>query len=456
MSVQPLFVSASRGFVAALGNEVLLKILGFVATFFVLRELGPYEYGLWQLLLSTGIAFGAVTVPGIASMLVADLSRELGAGNVARANGIVVRSTGLFVGLSVLAGLALYFAAPFIRTISGIDMVSFMQLLAISVAVVGVRQSYQMMLQAHLQFIHSQIMKTIDRLAYVIGILFFIVGMGLGIEGVVYAYVLSTCASVIIYAPYMLRMFAKSIAHAEGTDWAPFKEAILGRGKWALGTDLVNAAIGSFWPWLVGFFLSIETVGFVSIALLVLGQSAALVPISYVLRSVLPRTVTDPVRAKDWLFRSMKFSFWGNMITGIAVVAACVVLFPIFFPQHVPALPLLAMLILTLPLRGMAVTAAEWFYAHGLQRELFFVSTVPKVIIYATLPLFLWAGGIFGYALWYILSSDVVLYARIRIISQRLGDMLTVKFLLRADETDIDIAGRIVMLVRERVRRLRA
>ena len=453
MTEQPLFVSASRGLVAALGGEVVLKVLGFASTFIVLQQLGPYQYGLWQLLLSTGIAFGVVTVPGIASMLVADVSREIGKGEKARANGILLRAISAFSLLGLVGGGALLIAAPIIHDISGIDMVFYMQLLAIAVMALGVKQSYQLVFQSRLNYVHAQIMKAIDRLSYFVGIVIFLLYLGSGFEGVVYAYVISTCTALFVYAPYMVRLIIEASRNYERAHWLPFWEAVFMRGKWALGTDVVNAAIGSLWPWMVGYFLSVEAVGIIGVTILALGQIAAFVPISYVLRSVLPRTVSDPQRTRDWLFRSMKFSLWGNIIGAVGAFCACIVLFPVFFPQHLAALPLLAALLITLPLRGMATTAAEWFFASGSQRELFLVSTVPKIALYTLLPLFLWRGGLLGYALWYILSSDVVLYARIRVIGQRLGGMVSATFLLHADEVDIDIVKRVRLLVSQKVRR---
>lgn len=454
MSEPPLFVAAAKGFVAALTGDILLKVLGLAATAVVLRELSPYEYGQWQLLLSVVVAFGAITVPGIASMLIADISREIGAGDVRRANGIAVRASLLFVALSSIGALALYSAAPHIRTVSGIDMVFLMHVLAISIFALGIKQSYQMIMQSRLEYIHAQAMKTIDRCAYLGGIAFFVLYLGLGFRGVVFAYVLSTCTSVIVFAPHMLRLFVREAREQEFGEWRPFIDAVWVRGKWALGSDGVNAAIGAAWPWIVGYFLSIELVGIISVTLLILGQIAAFVPINYVLRSALPRTAESPERMRDWLFRAMKISLWGHIGAGVIAFFACAILFPVFFPQYVSSLILLAALLITLPLRGLATAATEWFYASAMQKELFIASAVPKAITYVLLPLFLWLGGLLGYVAWYILSSDIILQARLYMIVKRLGSVPSLRFLLMPDTTDVDIVQRVSSLFTARVRRI--
>jgi O-antigen/teichoic acid export membrane protein len=342
-------------------------------------------------------------------------------------------------------------AAPYIRELSGIDIVTIMQVLAISVFAIGAKQAYGLALHSRMQFVHVQAMKTIDRLAYLIWVVVFLVVFERGVEGVVYAYVLSSLTSLTLYAPYLYSLYRGMLANQSKDDWQPFVTSSWGRGRWVIGTDLVNTFTGTVWPWIVGFFLGVEAVGTIGIVLLLLGQVSSFVPISYVLRAVLPRTVESPERLREWLFRSMKFSMWGHMLSGVLAFGACMILFPWWFPQHVAALPLFAALLLSLPLRGLATSASEWFYATGHQQDFFLVSAVPKVVILAALPLFLFAGGIVGYALWYLLSADVMLYARMRRISASLGSSLSISFLMRFDAVDRDLLMRAYALARTKI-----
>jgi O-antigen/teichoic acid export membrane protein len=149
----------------------------------------------------------------------------------------------------------------------------------------------------------------------------------------------------------------------------------------------------------------------------------------------------------------MKISLWGHIITGVAAFSACAILFPLFFPQYVASLTLFAALLISLPLRGLAVAATEWYYASAMQKELFFTSALPKALTYVLLPLFLWLGGIIGYVAWYMVSSDIVLQARIYMIGKRLGSTPSLRFLFVPDATDVDIVERIARLLMARFRR---
>lgn len=447
MQGQSLYGSALKGIFASLGGEITLKILGVAATFITLSQLGPYQYGLWQLLLSVVAGFGIVTFPGIASMLVADVSRELGAGEKRRANGLVIKSAVVFISLSALGSIAMVLAAPFVRQISGINMVFLMQLLALSVLAVGVKQVYQLIFMSQLRFVQSQAMKALDRLSYLIGIVVFVGFFQQGMTGVAYAYVISTLTSVVLLAPYVFPILLKMLREHDHSDFHPFIGAVWIRGKWALASDTLNTGIGSLWPWVVGFFLGVEAVGVIGVAVLLLSQVSSFIPVATMLRSVLPRTAHSSERMHEWLMRSMKLSLWGHIVVGTGTFIACAFVFPIFFPQHVAALPLFAALLISLPVRAVATTAAEWFYSSRMQKELFWASSFPKALTFLLLPIFLYFGGIVGYALWYLLNADLILYMRLKVIRRATGVRIAAREFFIPDTTDVELlrrAGRMV------------
>ncbi len=446
-----LFTPMTKGLVAAFGGDMFLKALGLAATFFTLQALSPMQYGFWQLMLSVAAGFSILTFPGIANMLVAEVSREYGAGRKAQGNGIAVRAAMIFISTSAVGAIAMAIFAPFIKQISGINLVALTQILAISVLAYGFKQAYQLAMQSRMLYFHSQALKIVDRLAYFLGIFFFLVVMGRGVDGVVYAYVISTLTSVVLFAPFMFGVYREMFQNRSSEDWGLFVQAVRERGVWVLGSDGVGALTGSMWPWLVGFFLGIETLGLISISVMLIGQVSSFVPIGYVLRSVLPRTVGSPERLREWLYRSMKFSLWAYVVTGLAAFAACVVLFPLWFTQHVAALPIFAALLLSLPMRGISAGATEWFFSTGNQKSYFFVSAVPKLILLVLLPVFLWAGGIFGYVLWNVVTADAILIARLRRIRKDLSTPIYVRQLFSFDRVDADLIARLQALISTKI-----
>lgn len=452
---QSLYGPALRGLFSALGADVVLKVVGLAASIIVLQQLDPYQYGLWQIILGISVAFAVVTFPGIASMLVADVSREIGAGNHRRANGIIVKASFLFVVLSSIGAIAMFIAAPQIKAFSGIDVVDLARLLAVSVFAIGVRQAYALLFTSRLQFVHAQSIKGIDRIAYFLALVFFVLlGEG-GFVGVAYAYTVASVAPLIIYAPYMVRMLMQSYANHEAGEWGPFRQAVFGRGRWVVGTDIINSGLSALWPWVVGFYLGVEAVGIIGIALLLMSQTSSFVPIASVLRAILPRTIDSAGRTKEWLMRAMKASLWGTITAGVVIFLAAAALFPVLFPQHTRVLPLFAALLLALPLRSVATTTAEWFYSSRRQRDLFFITSLPKALIFMTLPLFISTGGLLGYAAWYLISSDIILYARLRVVRKHTGYTEPLSALFRADAVDVELIERARELIGAKLRGFR-
>jgi len=218
--------------------------------------------------------------------------------------------------------------------------------------------------------------------------------------------------------------------------WKSLFMDVWGRGQWAILSDIAGAAVGSVWPWVTGYFLGVEMLGLISVALLATGQVVTSVPVQYVLRSVLPRTTTDPSRMHDWVVRSMRYSVWMLMGAGVGMIAVFIIASRLFFPQYEAALPFVAAFLVTLPIRGVATVAGEWFFALGLQKSLFATSTVPKVVMLVLLPPFLMLMGPIGFLLWYVFQADAIVFMRLKTMRRKAGRSISFKNAFSPEQTD--------------------
>jgi len=438
-----LFGPALRGIFAALGSDAIQKVLGLSATLIVLSVLKPYDYGLWQLLLSVLTAFDVLLLPSVGSMLIADVSREIGEGRRNRAGAIVVRAVPLFIALGTLAALFMCLAAPFVTRASGIDLTLWIYIVSGSLIAEGVMQGYHIVFQGTLELVHAQVLKILKRFFYVLGIGVLLLGFHMGITGVAVAYTISLVVPIVVYAPFALSRFRALIRGREGGHHH-FIEAVWERGRWSVLGEIVAVATASAWPWIVGYYLSVADIGYISVATMVLGQVASLAPISFILRSVLPRTMEIEGRTRAWLARSMKYAVWSQIFGGLAVVAAVYFVVPLFFPAYRAVVPLVAALIVTLPIRAVGAVASEWFFATKQQRALFLVSNMPKIPLLVLLPPLLAFFGVFGFALHLILSADILTYLRLRLIAKREGGHISLGEILVPDREDQIIFRRIL------------
>ncbi len=438
-----LFGSAVRGIFASLGSDALQKVAGLAGTFIVLQALAPYEYGLWQLVLSVLTLFDVLLIPSIASMLIADTSREIGEGRSDRAGAIVAQAAPLFIGLGLAGALLMILFAPYIAQASGIDLTLLIRVLALALVAEGILQIYQLVLQGTLALVHAQILKALKRLAYFVGVTALVLGLPLGVTGIVYAYVFSLFIPVLLYAPVIYPRFISLVRGRERSGQS-FFEAAWKRGQWALLGDFTTAISAALWPWILGYYLSIAEVGYVSLAILVLGQVASLAPVSFVLRSVLPRTVGTEGRTRAWLMRSMKYAIWSQMAGGLAIVSGSAIVVPLLFPAYAPVIALTAAILLTLPVRVVGVVASEWFFAAKQQRTLFFISNLPKVLLLALLPLFLMWFGLVGFVVWYLINAEIITYLRLRMIGREEGGAITLREIIFPDREDGVILSRVL------------
>ena len=446
-----LFRQASRGIAASSGGDMLIKLAGFFSTAIILHHLAPYEYGLWQLLLSAVTAFSMPLFPSIAGMLVADASREIGAGRKVIANGILIRGSICFAALGTAAAVAMFIAAPFVTRTTGFQITFLLRLLATTLFESGIAQAYFLVLQTRLEFVHAQTMKVLTRASYLAGIVLFVMVLQDSLPGLVYAYVFCSFLPTILYTPYLIKLYRAMWKDRGEETWRDFFKVIMQRGPWVFGSDVVSALSGTLSPWIIGYFLGVTELGIISIALLFISQVSAFVPVSYVLRSILPRTVHEPGRMHYWLMRSMKYSLWAHMTLGVLAIIALVIIAPLYFPQYVAAIPLCIILSVTLIFRALGLVAIEWFYATRRQKELFIASSIPGVATLILLVPMLAFFGLAGYIANNIISSDILILLRLQVIQRYENLSIHWSDFFTVDKQDWEFLNRVYRGVRQRL-----
>lgn len=442
-------VAAKNVVITSIG-DLLAKGLGVLTTFLILLYLTPYDYGVWRLLLSALTAMSIVGLTGLTGVFAADMARSLGAGDQKTANAIVWKSVRLFMVAGIVSAATLFLAAPFVTRFSGIDLTLYLSVLAVSLLFSNALLLFQTFFQARLEPVYNALIKNLGAIAYLAGILLLLGNAKLGVLGLVTAYLIAIALPVLACIPY----FVKKVLAArspEGEKNYSLREAITKRGRWVLANDYASILSAALWPWIMGYFVSIEAVGYAGLATLILSQALSVVPIQYVLRGILPRFSDDAPRMRDWLERSLKYAIWLHGLAALGAVLVAWIAFPIFFPSYAAALPIAALLLLAVPLQAMSSVLTEWFFATGSQRELFFTTAIPKLLMLAVLPLLLSVFGIYGFAIWYILSSDLVLALRMRKVRRELGHPIRLRSIIFPDRYDVAMLRKATLYLRTRI-----
>jgi O-antigen/teichoic acid export membrane protein/glycosyltransferase involved in cell wall biosynthesis len=387
-------------FVTATG-DIVLKIFAALSTLLILHNLIPYDYGIWRLLLSALSALGLLGFTGVTGMFTADIARELGAGQQERARALLKSVTRFFTATGAVAAIALLVVAPIISRVSGIALTEYLDVLATTLLAAGFRQSYQIYFQAHLRPVASQVLKNSTTILYLIGIVLFITLLNLGVWGIVLAYTIANVVPVVFYLPSFLSYLEAGTTPREPYN---FRRALFGRGRWAIAEDYVSALTSAAWPWITGYFLSIADVGLISLAMLLASQVSSVIPVQYVLRSLLPRMAGDVARVNEWLVRSMRYTLWAHIVVGLGVFCAIIVALPLVAPKYVQVIPLFGSLMPVLPFIAVGIVLTEWFYTNKRQKEFFIANAGPSIISMAFLPVLLIELGLTGYIAWYAIN----------------------------------------------------
>lgn len=429
---------AAEGFIISFVGDSLYKILGIVTTFVVLAVLTPYEYGLWRLILSVLSFMGIIALTGIAGVVVADISRELGQGNKARAYAATWRATHILVGASVCAGVLLFCVAPIISAISKIHLTVYLWILAGSLVFGGITQVLQILFQAYLEPRRALILKNAANASYLIALIFCIPYLKLSVFGLVIAYTISILVPILLFIPYAIREF-RTIARERDRSSYSLREVLIRRGGWALLTDYVSILETSLWPWIVGYFLSIEQVAYAGLAVVITSQVYSLVPLQYVLRSILPRMADSRERMQEWTARASRYSIWMHTSVALLIFFGFTVATWFFFPRYIIAIPIVAVLLVVVPFRAVSVVIIEWMYSVRNQRGIFLSTSVPRLIWIVFLPVLLMFFGIAGFVIWYVGSSLSIIFARFAVSAGELSLPKTLRAYIVPDATDYQL-----------------
>lgn len=427
---------AFTGLAVVSAGTFVLKALSVLSTFIILHYLAPYDYGLWRLLISALSVASLLNFSSLSGLLVADISRELGGGRRGVARHILRRALVFFVVSGLCVATVFFLSAPVVTHVSKIDLTFYLQVLSITVIASAVRKLYDIIFQAYLMPVWAQSLSFVGSLSYLVGIALFVVTMPFGLKGLVYAYALSAVVPVVLFLPALISKLTRKPGEDEANGSYSFRDAIWTRGRWTIAEDYATTFVSSLWPWIAGYLLSISAVGIMSIAVLLVSQVTSLIPVQYVLRSVLPRLAAQSANVETWLMRAMRYSMAVQLIIAIGVLGVAQVVFPWLFPTYATALPLYTFLILAIPFRAGSTVLTEWYYTYKRQRQFFFINVLPKVSL-ILLPMLLISIGMFGFGAWFIFDSAVVYFFSLSMIKGETGINLLHLRLLLPDATDV-------------------
>lgn len=369
-------------------STIIGKIVAFANVFLILQHLSVYEYGLSELIFSVISTMSIVLLPGLASAITADLAVERARGEFGRMKAVFLRYFSVNIVLSIVAWSILFFGSSFVAHMAGNDSIGyFLKIVSFSFILSPLRGITQMLATVEMRFSDQSFYGVIEEIAKGFFLLLFFFVFHYGVNGLLFAVILSQLTAFLVYIPRTLSAYRR-FGHAEAEDGQVFWQILQHHRKWSVAVTYVNNLGKTMQLWIIRLLLGTEAVGLYAFATGVIGQLASFLPFSTILVSVLPRFVDR----RDELIRVFRSSIKAQFILSVLLLVCAYIGAPILFwifPKYNPAFLLLYISLLSILPASIVGMYTPMF--NTLKEQFpFFLSMVWKVVFSSV---FLWLGS---------------------------------------------------------------
>ncbi len=431
------------------GTRVLLKALGAVATFLVLRQLSMAHYGLVSLALGVSGPVLALSGLGLDDLLLAMGAR-------ARGEKAFQAFLPLFTGFTYVKFTltALLIASSFwMKRWFTVDQQAlieeFMVPLLIWVALVALRghlDAALQMLERFRDYAKMGVVEQVIRVSIVIGLALM---QTISVSTVIWSYVIAKGISTLFLLPVVREVIAPVSVKVALRAYGSY---VWRHGFWEAARMICARVLSGIDSWMVGWLLGLEAVGLFSFAGTLNSLLAQALPFRQVLVPFMARLSTETTVSSSVARRMAKYSVWGGFLTILVAAVTFPWLVPLILPGYAKALPLFFLLSLSQISRGFSVSHGSLLYAMQEQKFLFAISWINTISAFTALPLLIKLFGVYGAVLETHVSSAVILWFRERRLRVKHGlATYTWSDLLVFDAFDRKTCKRALDYVRARV-----
>lgn len=415
-------------------STLIIKAVSIATIVLILSHLSVAEYGMLELALSIPALFGILLLPGVDSLVIADMGTEVGRGRGRTARSMLGAYLAVQYALAAAACLAVVLLAPLLARAYDLPLIH-IGLVSALFLIGPLRTSLGVLFRVRLQFFLFSLLSFLEELAKLAALVLIFWWWEAGISAVIAATIIAQLFAVAALAPFYLQG-VRSLAG--GPDEPVSWRFLLGaHGLWGMGAAYLGSLSRALRLWLIQRLLGPEAVGLYAVASGLLGHTMALFPLSTVLSSLLPQHVHDRVRFGRLLLKSIQYQFIANM----GLIVAAFFLFPpilsLIFPEYAAAFPLFQLLLMSLIPGAVVTGVTPAFYALKLQKSLFGSMALKAALTVAATYLGIALFGLWGVAAEAVLTAAVQAYERMRSLRRHVPELPPLNLLrVRFDEDD--------------------
>ncbi len=442
----------AEGAFVSLMNTSVLVFVSLLSSIILIRVLGVFDYGLLTLAFSATGLISSFFAFGIASVVIADIAREIGRERTDRVKSLLIR----YMQVEVLRGFILFIvifffsdfvAARYNETIGGLVRIS-----AFFLFFESMKRVLHVTFKSHLKFRYLLFLDAVQSLTKLALVIILVVILDKGVTGAMATYPLSTFISIVVSLPLFIGTI-KPYKKIERSREGLFYNMIKGHGKWAIATVYFQKIQPNVTPWVIEFFLGVNNVAYFAVALKTSTFVSSLVGI--IREPISPITsmeIFNWERTQKMLNRSIKYTFWVSIpLAAILLVMAPFLLVAAFTEKYLSSVQVFRILLLMLPVVAFRLIFEPLFYALKAQKYLFFVNVIGVFPVLILEIILIYLFGLPGVAIAIVVSEIILVRFRYYLIRKVREDFELKPEIFRIDEYDKRVLSGIIKEVKSRI-----
>jgi len=447
--VRTLTRTIAEGSTWLTGSTVLAKCVGVATTLLTLAALSVFEYGTAKLILSALGFLAIFALPGLTEIVVADMGIERGRGRLASARTLLNQYFVYNLILGAAGFLGMFFGAHLLAAHLGNNYLyatGLLKVLSFQFLIGPFRSSAYVLWRVQCAFATQSLHRVVESCVRFGLTLLFLVTLEWNVRGYIVAY---TFTEAIALAPFLWSIIRsyRALGGTLETDrlslWSSLKE----HGKWVVAQGYLHSVVQSARLWIIKAMFGTggtEAVGLFSAAYGIYQHLVSLVPLKYILASVMPQYDPASETFRKLVVKGVKYNIASGVLIGITGALGVPVLMWLLLPAYTSAIPLFEWMLPNILAGAASGVFTVVFFALRQQRDMFWVNVVLSALTCVLLPLCLAVFGIYGTAVELTLTAAIFTLERYRRIRRVLPHMaLPWRAFFTFDEFDRKILRRI-------------
>ncbi|MEK9186571.1 MAG: hypothetical protein AAB885_03230, partial [Patescibacteria group bacterium] len=302
--------------------DIIATSVGLVNSFFIIRALSVYQFGLYQLILSfIAIASNFNIVEMLNEVVGVDIRRLISTSQLSMAKRLFWESALLKVGLGLLLAAAIFLGSSIISDSYSQDIGIFIKISSLLLIIRALESSATAFFKSVISFVYwsfPAIREVVKFLLIILAINFYYFDL----PELVVIYVITEAVAVFVLVSFsFLWRYRKVFGSVTMTREWIFPGLIKNYGGWLVIRYSVSRITKGVMPWLVKVFINTEAVAFYALAVNLIAFIEGTLPLNG-LTPILSLKMEKRSELAYIFKQAMKYAFWLGLVLAVVSVIA--------------------------------------------------------------------------------------------------------------------------------------